>query len=76
MREAKVPRLIFVSSGSVYGISDLKEVNEDAPLVPISCYNNTMMVGERVIQSCADNLNVQIVRPATVAVFPKNNGLT
>jgi nucleoside-diphosphate-sugar epimerase len=66
MRKAHVPRLIFASSGSVYGISDLPKVNEEAPLVPISDYNKTKMVGERVVQSYADHFNVQIVRPATV----------
>jgi nucleoside-diphosphate-sugar epimerase len=66
MIEAKVPRLIFASSGSVYGVSDLNRVTETAPLFPISDYNKTKMIGERVILSYGDQLQAQILRPATV----------
>jgi len=66
MASAQVPRLIFASSGSVYGVSTLERVTENAPLMPISDYNKTKMIGERVVESYADRINVQIVRPATV----------
>lgn len=64
--EARVRQIIFASSGSVYGISEEPEVTEDTPLVPISDYNKTKMIGERVFESYSDYLNLQIIRPATV----------
>lgn len=61
-----VRQLIYASSGSVYGVKDEPQVTEDLELKPISEYNKTKMVGERVMLSYADKLVVQIVRPATV----------
>ena len=61
-----VPHFIYASSGSVYGLKDEDQVTEDLPLVPLSEYNKTKMVGERVLMSYADHMVVQIVRPATV----------
>ena len=61
-----VPHFIYASSGSVYGLKDEDQVTEDLPLVPLSEYNKTKMVGERVLMSYADQMVVQIVRPATV----------
>lgn len=61
-----VRQFIFASSGSVYGVSDLPRVTEDAPLLPISVYNKTKMVAERVLLSYADALAIHLVRPATV----------
>ena len=64
--KAGVKRFIFASSASVYGIKDNVPVVETTPLEPISDYNKTKQVAERVLLSYADNMNVQIVRPATV----------
>jgi len=62
----KVPHFIYASSGSVYGLKDEESVTEDLELVPLSEYNKTKMVGERVLLSYAGDMTVQIVRPATV----------
>src|SRR5690606_10941703 len=62
----KVPHFIYASSGSVYGLKDEESVTEDLELVPLSEYNKTKMVGERVLLSYAGDMSVQIVRPATV----------
>ena len=64
-----VEQFIYASSGSVYGVSDAPQVTEDAPLVPLSEYNKTKMVAERVLLSYANRMSVQIVRPATVCGF-------
>jgi len=64
-----VPRFIFASSGSVYGVKDEAEVTEDLDLVPISDYNKTKMVSERVLLSYNDKIHLQIVRPATVCGY-------
>jgi nucleoside-diphosphate-sugar epimerase len=61
-----VKRFIYASSGSVYGVKKEKNVTEDLALVPISEYNKTKMISERVLLSYKDNVNVQIIRPATV----------
>ena len=61
-----VERFIYASSGSVYGVKEEEEVTEDLELVPISEYNKTKMVSERVILSYKDDMAVQIIRPATV----------
>ena len=61
-----VGHFIFASSGSVYGIKDEEKVTEDLPLVPISVYNKTKMVAERVFLSYRDKIKVHCIRPATV----------
>src|SRR3990167_2880309 len=64
-----VKQFIYASSGSVYGVSDVPQVTEDALLNPITEYNKNKMVAERVLLSYADKMIVQIVRPATVCGF-------
>jgi len=62
-----VNQFIYASSGSVYGVKDEPEVTEDLPLVPISVYNKTKMVSERVALSfSSENIKIINVRPATV----------
>jgi nucleoside-diphosphate-sugar epimerase len=61
-----VKHFIYASSGSVYGIKDESSVTEDLELVPLSEYNKTKMVAERVLLSYANSMTVQIIRPATV----------
>ena len=64
-----VKHFIYASSGSVYGIKDELEVTEDLSLVPISAYNKTKMVSERVLISYKDKIKVHCVRPATVCGY-------
>lgn len=64
-----IKRFIYASSGSVYGVKEEPQVTEDLELKPISEYNKTKMVGERVLLSYMDDMVVQIVRPATVCGF-------
>jgi len=61
-----VKKFIYASSGSVYGIKKEDKVVEDLELVPISTYNKTKMIGERVLLSYADKIQIYIIRPATV----------
>src|SRR3990167_1692598 len=51
---AGVKQFIFASSASVYGIKGGKPVVEETGLEPVSDYNKTKMVGERVLLSYAD----------------------
>jgi nucleoside-diphosphate-sugar epimerase len=53
----------------VYGVKEEAQVTEELELKPISEYNKTKMVGERVLLSYQDDMVVQIVRPATVCGY-------
>jgi nucleoside-diphosphate-sugar epimerase len=66
-----IKHFIYASSGSVYGLKDEANVTEDLELVPLSEYNKTKMVGERVLLSYSDQMVVQIIRPATVCGLSK-----
>ena len=59
-------QFIFASSGSVYGVKDEPKVTEDLRLVPISVYNKTKMVAERVFLSFKEKMQIHCIRPATV----------
>jgi nucleoside-diphosphate-sugar epimerase len=64
-----VKQFIYASSGSVYGVKEEPEVTEELSLVPISDYNKTKMISERVLLSYSDKICVQIIRPATVCGY-------
>ena len=64
-----IKRFIYASSGSVYGVKEELQVTEELELKPISEYNKTKMVGERVLLSYSGDMVVQIVRPATVCGY-------
>ncbi len=65
----KVKHFIYASSGSVYGVKKEKEVTEDLSLVPISVYNKTKMIAERLILSYENKIKSHIIRPATVCGY-------
>ena len=67
--KSKVNQFIYASSGSVYGVKDEDEVTEELELDPISEYNKTKMVSERVLLSYKDKMKIQIIRPATVCGY-------
>lgn len=64
-----IRRFIYASSASVYGVKTEERVTEVLSLEPISEYNKTKMIAERVLLSYAPALIPQIVRPATVCGF-------
>jgi len=65
----KVKHFIFASSGSVYGLKKEKKVTEKLSLVPISTYNKTKMIAEKVLQSYEKEIRIHCIRPATVCGF-------
>ena len=67
----KVKKIIFFSSGSVYGVKKEKKVTEDLKLNPISVYNKTKMIAERVFLSYKNKIDIKCLRPATVSGFSK-----
>jgi nucleoside-diphosphate-sugar epimerase len=65
----KVKHFIFASSGSVYGIKKEKNVTENLSLLPISTYNKTKMVAERILKSYENKIKIHSIRPATVCGY-------
>ena len=68
-RESGVKHIIYASSGSVYGIKDEERVTEDLKLIPISVYNKTKMVAERIFYSYSSDMRIHCIRPATVCGY-------
>jgi nucleoside-diphosphate-sugar epimerase len=66
-----VGQFVYASSGSVYGVKEEPEVTEELSLVPISDYNKTKMVSERVLLSYADKIRTTIIRPATICGYSR-----
>ena len=64
--KAGFKKFIYAISGSVYGVKKEMNVTEELDLVPISAYNKTKMICERLLLSYKDKIGVYIVRPATV----------
>jgi len=62
-------QFIYFSSGSVYGMKEEPQVTENLSLVPISDYNKTKMISERVLLSYKDSIVLQCIRPATVCGY-------
>ena len=65
----KVKKFIFASSGSVYGIKKEKKVTENLTLEPISEYNKSKMIVERVLLSYKKKIDLTILRPATICGY-------
>jgi nucleoside-diphosphate-sugar epimerase len=69
-REAGVRRFIYVSSSSVYGVSDAPEVTEDHPLVPLTDYSRCKALCEPILLNYGtDSFVPVIMRPATVCGY-------
>lgn len=68
-KKAKIKKFIYASSGSVYGVKREQKVTEDLLPEPISVYNKTKMVAERVTNSFRDDFKIYNIRPATVCGF-------
>ena len=67
----KVKKFIYASSGSVYGIKKEKKVTANLSLVPISTYNKTKMIAERVLFSYKNDIKIYSIRPSTVCGLSK-----
>ena len=67
----KVKKFIFASSGCVYGVKKEKKVTEKLSLEPMTDYNKSKMICEKIIQSYEKKIKTVILRPATVMGFSK-----
>ena len=69
-KKSGVKRFIYVSSSSVYGVSDKPDVTEDHPLVPLTLYNKYKGECEPILLNNTDNNFEGVVfRPATVCGY-------
>ena len=66
INNSSIDQIIYASSGSVYGVKEEENVTEELSLVPISTYNKTKMVSEKVLLSFKDKFKIHCIRPATV----------
>ena len=69
-RDAGVRRFVYVSSSSVYGVSDAPEVTEEHPLVPLTDYSRCKMLCEPILLGYGTPDFVPVIlRPATVCGY-------
>lgn len=63
-------RFIYVSTSSVYGVSDAPEVTEEHPFVPLTDYNKYNGLCEPILlQYQSPEFTTTIIRPATVCGY-------
>lgn len=66
-KSAGVSRFVYCSSSSVYGVSDLPEVTEEAPLVPLTLYNRYKGLCEPLLlRHISEGFTPVVIRPATI----------
>src|SRR5438105_4498974 len=69
-KKAGVDRFIYVSTSSVYGVSDAPEVTEEHPFVPLTDYNKYKGLCEPVLlRYQSPEFTSTIIRPATVCGY-------
>ncbi len=71
-KQSKIKQFMFASSGSVYGVSPKKKVDEKTKLVPITDYNKTKMIGEILVNNFKEFFFTLILRPGTVCGYSGN----
>jgi nucleoside-diphosphate-sugar epimerase len=68
-KDQGIRKFLYASSGSVYGVKEEPKVTEDLELTPISVYNKTKMVAERIVSSFQPYFDIYNIRPATVCGY-------
>lgn len=69
-KAARVKRFIYASTSSVYGVSELPEVTEEHPLVPLTDYNKFKgMCEPLLLRHQAPEFTTVVIRPATVCGY-------
>lgn len=65
-KEAKVKRLVFISSTAVYGVPKHLPETEGDPIIPIGHYGESKVAGEKLcFEYAKKGLQVNIIRPKT-----------
>ncbi|HEX3729098.1 MAG TPA: SDR family oxidoreductase [Opitutaceae bacterium] len=69
-KQSGVTRFLYISSSSVYGVSDAPEVTEDHPLVPLTLYNKYKGMCEPLLfKHQSPDFVCVTLRPATVCGY-------
>lgn len=69
-KDAGIERFVYVSTSSVYGVSDAPEVTEEHPFVPLTDYNKYKGLCEPILlQHQSPEFTTTIIRPATVCGY-------
>ena len=68
-KEAKIRRIVFASSSSVYGQSPVLPQHEDLPLAPISPYGATKAIGEIYFRAFYETYGLQTISLRYYNVF-------
>jgi nucleoside-diphosphate-sugar epimerase len=69
-KAAGVKRFVYISSSSVYGVSDSPEVTEEHPLVPLTDYNKYKGLCEPILfRHRSPDFTCVTIRPATVCGY-------
>jgi nucleoside-diphosphate-sugar epimerase len=69
-KQSGVKRFIYASTSSVYGVSDVANVTEDHPLVPLTDYNKYKGLCEPILlENQSSDFTTVIIRPATVCGY-------
>lgn len=69
-RQAGVRRFIYASSSSVYGVSQVENVDEDHPLRPLTDYSRFKADCEPILlDQQADDFTTLVLRPATLCGY-------
>lgn len=69
-KQAGVRRFVYVSSSSVYGVSDAPDVTEEHPLVPLTDYNKYKGLCEPILLRYGSRDFIPVIlRPATVCGY-------
>ena len=69
-KESGIKRFIYCSSSSVYGVSDLPDVFEDTPCIPMTLYNASKAECERRLwPHHSKDFVCVVIRPATVCGY-------
>ena len=68
-KELKIKKFLYASSGSVYGVKKELKVTEILSEYPISDYNKTKMICEKILFSYSTYFKIYVIRPGTVYGF-------
>jgi nucleoside-diphosphate-sugar epimerase len=71
-RESGVSRFIYISTSSVYGVSDRPDVTEEHPLVPLTDYNKYKGMCEPILlERQSPDFTTVVIRPATICGYSR-----
>ena len=72
-RKAAIPRFIYISSQSVYGVSNTPPFREDSPVDPCTDYSHSKLAGEMIVKTLEESAtDWMILRLSRLYGFARN----